>query len=60
MLGVGFLVGLVLVGASLVLPNAVGRIIGWAGYALGALGWLGLPIYTLLLAARVFTDREER
>jgi hypothetical protein len=60
MLGVGFLVGLVLVGGSLVLPNFVSRIIGWAGYALGGLGWLGLPIYTLLLAARVFTDREER
>jgi hypothetical protein len=60
MLGVGFLVGLVLVGGSMVLPNSVGRIIGWARYALGGLCWLGLPIYTLLLAARVFTDREER
>jgi hypothetical protein len=55
MLGVGFLVGLVLVGASLVLDNPVGQIIGWAGYAVGFLGWLGLPVYSLLLAARVFT-----
>lgn len=59
MLGVGFLVGLVLVGASLVLPDPVRQIFGWAGYVLGFLGWLGLPVYSLLLAARVFTDREK-
>jgi hypothetical protein len=60
MLGVGFLVGMVLVGASLVLSSSSGQILGWVGYALGFVGWLGLPIYSLLLAARVFTDREER
>jgi hypothetical protein len=60
MLGVGFLVGMVLVGASLVLPNPVGQLIGWAGYAVGFVGWLGLPVYSLLLATRVFTDREQR
>lgn len=60
MLAVGFLVGMVLVGASLVIPSPVGQIIGWAGYAIGFLGWLGLPVYSLLLAARVFTDREEQ
>jgi hypothetical protein len=60
MVGVGLLVGLVLVGASLVVPNPVGQIIGWPGYILGFLGWLGLPVYSLLLAAKVFTDREKR
>jgi hypothetical protein len=60
MLGVGFLVGMVLVGASLVLPDPVGQIIRWAGYAVGFLCWLGLPVYSLLLAARVFSDREKR
>jgi hypothetical protein len=60
MLGVGFLTGMVLVGASLVLANPVGQIIGWAGYAVSFLGWLGLPVYSLLLAARVFTGRGER
>jgi hypothetical protein len=60
MLGVGFLVGMVLVGASLVLPDPVGQIIRWAGYAVSFLGWLGLPVYSLLLAARVFSDREKR
>lgn len=60
MLGVGFLVGMVVVGASLVLPNPVGQIIGWAGYPVGFLGWLGLPVYSLLLAARVFNNREQR
>lgn len=58
MLGIGFLVGMVLVGASMALPNPVGQITGWAGYGVGFLGWLGLPIYSLLLAARVFTDEE--
>jgi hypothetical protein len=58
--GVGFLLGMVLVAASLVLSSSSGQIVGWAGNALGFLGWLGVPIYSLLLAARVFTDREER
>jgi hypothetical protein len=60
MLGVGFLMGMVLVGGSLVLANPVGQMIGWAGYAVGFLGWLGLPVFSLLLAARVFTDRDVR
>jgi len=60
MLGLGFLVGMVMVAASLVLSNSVGQIIGWAGYALAGLGWLSLPVYSLLLAARVFTDPEQR
>jgi hypothetical protein len=50
---------MVLVGVSLVLPNPVGQIIGWVRYAIGFLGWLGLPVYSLLLAMRVFTDGEE-
>jgi hypothetical protein len=58
LLGVGFMVGMVLVGASLALPDLVGQIIGWAGYAIGGLAWLGLPFYSLLLAARVFTTTE--
>ena len=57
-LGFGFLVGLLLVGASLALPGLVGQIIGWAGYAISGLAWLGLPVYSLLLAARVFTTTE--
>ena len=60
MVGVGFLTGMVLVGASLVLATPVGQIIGWAGYALGFLGWLALPVYSLLLAARVFIGGEKR
>ena len=60
MLAVGFLTGMVLVGASLVLTNPVGQIIGWAGQAVAFLGWLGLPVYSLLLAARVFTGWGER
>jgi hypothetical protein len=58
LLGVGFLVGMVLVGASFAIPEPVGQIIGWLGYAISGLAWLGLPVYTLLLAARVFTDEE--
>jgi hypothetical protein len=54
------LVGMVLVAFSLVLPNPVGQIIGWAGYAIGFLGWLGLPVCSVLLGARVFIDQEEQ
>jgi hypothetical protein len=51
---------MVLVAFSLVLPNPVGQIIGWAGYAIGFLGWLGLPVCSVLLGARVFIDQEEQ
>ena len=30
----------------------------WLGYGLGVVGWLGLPLYALLLAARVFGRPE--
>jgi hypothetical protein len=45
----------VLVGAGFVLPGVVGRLTMWLGYGLGGLAWLALPVYVLLLAARVFT-----
>ena len=56
-MGVGLREGVVLVGASLVVPNPVGQIIGWPGYILGFPGLACRS--TLLLAAKVFTDRGE-
>ena len=54
LLAVALLTGLVLVGAGYVLPGIVGRRVTWLGYGLGVVGWLGLPLYVLLLALRVF------
>ena len=54
LLGVGLITGLVLVGAGFVLPGLIGSLATWVGYALGGIAWLALPIYVLLLAARVF------
>jgi hypothetical protein len=54
LLAVALLTGLVLVGAGYVLPGTVGRGVTWLGYGLGVVGWLGLPLYVLLLALRVF------
>lgn len=54
LLGVGLLTGMVLVGAGFVLPGMVGSLTTWLGYGLGGVAWLSLPIYVLLLAARVF------
>lgn len=51
---VALLTALVLVGAGYVLPGAVGQVVAWLGYGLGVVGWLGLPLYVLLLALRVF------
>jgi hypothetical protein len=51
---VALLTGLVLVGAGYVLPAVVGQGATWLGYGLGVVGWLGLPLYVLLLALRVF------
>ena len=50
----GLLTGLVLAGAGYVLPGIGGRLVTWLGYGLGGLGWLGLPLYVLLLATWVF------
>jgi hypothetical protein len=53
------LTALVLIGAGYVLlPGAVGQMATWLGYGLGVVGWLGLPLYALLLAARVFGRPE--
>jgi len=54
LLGVGLVTGLVLVGAGFVLPGIVGALATWLGYGLGGVAWLGLPLYVLLLAVRVF------
>ena len=54
LLGGGLITGMVLVGAGFVLPGIVGSLTTWLGYVLGGAAWLGLPIYVLLLAARVF------
>jgi hypothetical protein len=51
---VALLTGLVLAGAGYVLPGVVGQGATWLGYGLGVVGWLGLPLYILLLALRVF------
>lgn len=48
------LTALVLLGAGYVLPGAVGQPVSWLGFGLGLIGWLGLPVYVLLLALRVF------
>ena len=58
LLAAALLVGLVLVGAGYVLPGFVGPLATWLGYGLGVVGWLGLPVYVLLLAARVFRRPE--
>ena len=55
LLAVALLTALVFVGAGYVLPGIVGRLLTWLGYGLGVLGWLGLPLYVLLLAVRVFS-----
>ena len=54
LLAVALLTALVLVGAGYVLPGVVGQPVAWLGYGLGVVGWLGLPLYVLLLALRVF------
>ena len=54
LLAVTLLTALVLVGAGYVLPGIVGQVVTWLGYGLGVVGWLGLPLYVLLLALRVF------
>ena len=54
LLAVALLTALVLVGAGYVLPGIVGQPVTWLGYGLGVVGWLGLPLYVLLLALRVF------
>jgi len=51
---VALLTGLILAGAGYVLPGVVGQGVTWLGYGLGVVGWLGLPLYVLLLALRVF------
>jgi hypothetical protein len=48
------LTGLVLAGAGYVLPGTGGRLVTWLGYGLGGVGWLGLPLYVLLLATWAF------
>jgi len=55
LLAVALLTALVFVGAGYVLPGLIGRLLTWLGYGLGVLGWLGLPLYVLLLAVRVFS-----
>ena len=42
------------IGAGYVLPGIVGQLVTWLGYGLGVVGWLGLPLYVLLLALRCF------
>ena len=59
LLGGALLTALILVGAGYVLPGIVGRSATWLGYLLGTAAWLGLPVYVLLLAARVL-GRPER
>ncbi len=54
LLAVALLTGLVLVGAGYALPGVIGQPVTWLGYGLGVVGWLGLPLYTLLLALWVF------
>jgi hypothetical protein len=54
LLGAALLVGLVFVGAGYILPGVAGQLAQYLGWALGGIGWLGLPLYALLLAARVF------
>jgi hypothetical protein len=51
---VALLTALVLVGAGYVLPGVVGHPVTWLGYGLGVVGWLGLPLYVLRLATKVF------
>jgi hypothetical protein len=60
LLASGFLVSLVITGASFVLPGLLGRVAQYVGYLFGGIGWLALPAYVLLLAARVFTDDSAR
>lgn len=49
--GAGFLAGLALAGAGMLLPPGPGRYVLWglAGVA-GVVGWLGFPVWPLLLA----------
>jgi hypothetical protein len=60
----GFLIALVFLGAGFVLPGVLAQVLAqvaqYLGYAVGMLGWLGLPVYVLLLAARVFTNDSDR
>lgn len=54
LLGAGLLVGLVLAAAGFLLPGIGGRVAQWVGYGLAGAGWLGLPVWVLLLARHVF------
>ena len=54
LVAVALLTALVLVGAGYVLPRIFGQLATWLGYGIGVVGWLGLPLYVLLLAVRVF------
>jgi hypothetical protein len=54
LIAVALLTALVLIGAGYVLPGIVGQLVTWLGDGLGMVGWLGLPLYVLLLALRVF------
>jgi len=55
LLAVAMLTAQVLVAAGYALPGAVSQVVTWLGYGLGAVSWLALPAYVLLLALRVFS-----
>jgi hypothetical protein len=53
--GLALFVGLVLAVAAMVLPQPLVPAAEWIAYVVGGLGWAGLPVQMLLLAARVFS-----
>jgi hypothetical protein len=58
LLGVAFVVGLVLAGAGYLVPDPIGPTVTYLGYAVSGIGWLGFPLFPLLLAWHVFTKEE--
>jgi hypothetical protein len=58
LLGAGFVVGMLLAGAGLLMPGPAGRVVLWLGLGVGSVGWLALPAFPLLLVRYVFTKER--
>jgi hypothetical protein len=58
LLGAGFIVGMLLAAAGLLLPGPAGQVVLWLGLGVGSVAWLALPAFPLLLARYVFTKER--
>ena len=58
LLGAGFVVGMLLAAAGLLLRGPAGQVVLWLGLGVGSVAWLALPAFPLLLARYVFTKER--